>query len=358
MIRIFTLLLMTVFALFNAAFSQESFEEQARKIGENIQEITKEEKALLKEKIEALDDDYNQGKIGKPAMDSIKQVLATKSALEIERRIGEQETKLLDLVKLTSDAEIRKEIDSDSKKGRYVVTFKINKDNDDCKTPNNCPERGEKRTTSQFVLAFGLNNVINEGDFSTLENSDFSTWGSRFYEWGITYKTRILKEHNLLQAKYGFSVMYNNLNPTQNRFFVQDGNQTILETADVDLRRSRLRNVYLVLPLHLEFDFTKSKTNSEGKKIFYTQRAPRIGIGGYGGLRLKSKQKTAYSLDDVNYYNKVLGDFNATNFIYGLSTYVGYRNTSLYFKYDLNNLFQNNVVAQNNISFGVRFDFD
>jgi hypothetical protein len=52
------------------------------------------------------------------------------------------------------------------------------------------------------------------------------------------------------------------------------------------------------------------------------------------------------------------GDFNSSNFIYGLSAYIGYKETSLYVKYDLNPLFRDNAVKQNNVSLGVRFDFN
>ncbi|MES2544957.1 MAG: hypothetical protein V4548_08735 [Bacteroidota bacterium] len=52
------------------------------------------------------------------------------------------------------------------------------------------------------------------------------------------------------------------------------------------------------------------------------------------------------------------GDFNTTDVIYGISTYIGYKETSLYVKYDLNPLFRDNAVNQNNISLGIRFDFN
>jgi hypothetical protein len=42
-------------------------------------------------------------------------------------------------------------------------------------------ERQSKRTTSQLVLATGLNNLT--GD---VNKSDFRYLGSHFYEWGIT----------------------------------------------------------------------------------------------------------------------------------------------------------------------------
>ena len=66
----------------------------------------------------------------------------------------------------------------------------------------------EKRTTTQFVLAFGANNLVTDG---AVANSDFYYWQSRFFEWGLTYNTRIFKNDNLLHLKYGFSVMYNNI---------------------------------------------------------------------------------------------------------------------------------------------------
>jgi hypothetical protein len=107
----------------------------------------------------------------------------------------------------------------------------------------------------------------------------------------------------------------------------------------------------------LEFDFSKKETKND-KTIFRTHNSFRLGVGGYAGLRIKSKQKTEYKLNDMEYESKVKGDFNASDFVYGLSTYIGYKETSLYLKYDLNPLFQNNAVKQNNISLGVRFDFN
>jgi hypothetical protein len=56
--------------------------------------------------------------------------------------------------------------------------------------------------------------------------------------------------------------MYNNLRPTNNRFFETNGDQTILQTNSnpafnsIRIDDARLRNVYLVAPLHLEFDFS------------------------------------------------------------------------------------------------------
>jgi hypothetical protein len=214
--------------------------------------------------------------------------------------------------------------------------------------------KGEKRTTSQFVFAAGVNNLVTDG---AVANSDFKYWGSHFYEWGVTGNTRIFKNDNLLHLKYGVSLMYNNLRPTDNRVFVANGNQTSLESFQYNLKDSRFRNVFMTFPLHLEFDFTKTK-DKDGVKIFKTHKSVRFGIGGYGGFRIKSKQKLCFDVNGNDTSTKEKGNFNVNDFIYGVSTYIGYKETSLYLKYDLNPLFKNNTIDQNNISLGVRFDFN
>ncbi|HRA74105.1 MAG TPA: hypothetical protein PLB11_14930, partial [Flavobacterium sp.] len=203
-----------------------------------------------------------------------------------------------------------------------------------------------------------LNNLITDGDSNSLENSDFKTWGSNFFEWGFTFNTRILKDNNLLHIKYGLSLMYNNLRPTDNRYFVKDGDVTELQTFDRDLNENKFRNSMVVLPVHLEFDFTPKTVGDDGSFKFRTHKSVRLGVGGFGGLNYQSTQKLRYEEDDIRIKNKQKGDFNVSTFVYGLSGYLGYGSTSLYVKYNLNSLFKDNPIDQNNISLGLRFDFN
>ncbi len=214
--------------------------------------------------------------------------------------------------------------------------------------------RHYKRTTSQMVFAAGLNNLVTD---KSIQNSDFRYLGSHFYELGLTYNNRILKNDNLLHAKYGLSVMYNNLRATNNRNFVVEGHQTNLEVNPVTQEDSRFRTVSVVLPLHLEIDFSGNGTR-DGRPFFKTHDSFRLGLGGYFGANVKSKQIIKYEDDDYKSKERMKGDFNVTPFVYGVSAYVGYESTSLYLKYDLNPLFKDNAVKQNNVSLGVRFDFN
>jgi len=346
--RNFTIYLAALFCLLaSKMIGQESFEKRAKEIATRIEKITKEEKAALKEEIEAVNLQLQAGKITKEQADEKKKVLAEARAINIEARVAKEQEQLNELVQLKVDGKIK---ESDSSR-TIVISWKDDFDN---RMKKKEKKFGEKRTTSQFVFATGLNNLMVDGK---LQDKDFKFMGSHFYEWGTTYNTRILKENNLLHFKYGMSVMYNNLRPTNNRTFVVNGDQTNLEVYSKDLKESRFRNVYLVVPMHLEFDFSGSTMNDD-KRQFRTHKSLRFGVGGYAGINLKSKQKLEFRENGEKYYVKNKSDFNTSNFIYGLSSYIGYKETSLYIKYDLNPLFTSNAVDQNNISMGIRFDFN
>ena len=343
--RNFTLYLAFAACLLASKLSaQDSFEYRARAIAEKIENITKDEKATLKAEIELVNTELEKGTITKTQADEKKLELAQVRANAIEVKVAKAQDELKDLVQQKVDGKLKET------GGKHHYYFSVDwKEKDSIRK-----RRGEHRTTSQFVFAAGINNLVTEG---AVANSDYRYWGSHFYEWGLTANYRLLKNDNLLHLKYGFSVMYNNLRPTDNRSFVTNGLETNLETSAVNLKDSRFRNVYVTFPVHLEFDFSKTK-EIDGKKIFKSHKSLRLGIGGYAGFRVKSKQILEYSQDGHDVTQRARGGFNTNDFIYGVSTYLGYKETSIYLKYDLNPLFKNNDIKQNNISLGIRFDLN
>lgn len=325
-----------------------SFEKRAKAIANQIEKITDDQKKALKAEIAEIDKDYAKGIISKEIAEELKLKKAEERAANIDEKVLVEEEKLNQLIQDKVDGKIT-ESDTLKKPAKLILIW--DKGDKDYVGKS----KKEKRTTTQFVLAFGANNLVTN---EVVANSDFYYWQSHFFEWGFTSNTRIFKNDNLLHLKYGFSVMYNNICPTDNRYFVPDeNNQTNLEIFPYELEDSRFKNVYLVAPVHLEFDFSGNKSKN-GNSGFSTHKGVRFGIGGYGGFRIKSKQKMYYNIDDDKIRIKTKGDFNANDFIYGVSTYLGYKETSLYLKYDLNPLFENNPIDQNNISLGVRFDFN
>lgn len=328
--------------------AEQTFEFKAKEIALKIEKITISEKQALKELVEAVNVQQEKGNITKQEADEKKLQLATTSANNIESRVSLEQDKLTQLVKDKVEGKL---ISVDTTKN-YGKFFSIGYNN---KKKKDTIQKSERRTTSQFIFAAGVNNLVTN---ERVANSDFRYYGSHFYEWGFSYNTRLAKNSNIAHLKYGMSLMYNNLRPTDNRYFQTLGNQTQLVTSGISLKDSRLRNVNLVIPVHFELDFSKTKTVND-RKIFNSHEGFRLGLGGFAGVNIKTKQIIKYNDAFGNKVEtKTKGNYNVNDFVYGVSSYIGYGETSLYVKYDLNPLFTNNTVNQNNISLGVRFDFN
>jgi len=324
----------------------KSFEVRAKQIAQNITTIKSEEKKALKEEVEAIDKQIADGKITKEKGAEIKAKIATERALNIETKVAIEEAKLRELVNENVEEETK-----DSTKNKYSISIPGGYTNGKKKK-----QASEKRTTVQAVFAGGYNNLITDG---AIANSEFGYARSGFYEWGVTWNTRLSNNSNLLHLKYGAGFMYNQLHATDNRVFADINNQTVLVDAGVatKAKKTYFKNVYFVLPLHLEFDFSETKMMDD-RKIFKSHAGMRFGIGGFVGVNTNSKQFIEYDQNGYSYKEKQKGDFNVNDFTYGISTYIGYKQTSLYVKYDLNPIFKNNPVDQNNISMGIRFDWN
>lgn len=324
-----------------------TFEDQAREISKNIETITKQQKDSLKIEVEAVNVQLDNKEITTEQAAAKKQQLSAVRAKNIETKVAVEEEKLSQLVKDKVDGKIQ----GKRRKGGFSFTY--DKGDDEADTVK-VIRHDFKRTTSQFVFALGINRLMTDGKVDTDNFED----GSDFYEWGIAYNTRIFKTNNLLHFKYGLSLQYNNLRPKNDKIFMADGDKTELVDSGRNLNKVRLRYVNLVVPMHLEFDFTPKKVN--GDKTYYPiHDSFRLGIGGYAGINVKEKQILKYKNDDGNRVrDKTKGDFNVNDFTYGLSAYVGYGDISVYAKYDLQPVFNNNDVDQNNFSLGIRFDLN
>lgn len=210
----------------------------------------------------------------------------------------------------------------------------------------------DRRTYSDFVLAFGLNNTIMEGE--SLNHSPYNTWGSQFLELGWQWRTRVFENTNFIRFHYGFAFQFNDLKPDHNQYFITDGNETFLEEYPYQLSKSIFKMGNFVVPLHFEFGPSKVTKNDDRIRYSIDNRF-RVGLGGYGGFNFKTRQKLKYYLDGDKIKEKHKGGYNSSDFIYGVSGYMGLGCAQLYVKYDLNTLFKDNLIEEHNISMGVRF---
>ncbi|RKS56149.1 hypothetical protein BC962_1128 [Gillisia mitskevichiae] len=307
------------------------------------QKIIEEEKEGLKSELERIQMRLDNKFITQEEADKLKKEVAEKRALNIENRIAILENKTA-LEERNNNNYSSIELLGNGK----IVNINVNHDDEKDRV-------FDKRTTSDLVLAAGFNNVIS--DENSLDNSDFKIGGSRFFEIGWAWKTRVFENSNWLRVKYGVSFQFNGLKPTDNKFFVKDGDLTQLEEFEYDLDKSKFRSDNLVFPLHFEFGPSK-KTEGADYFRYNTSNQFKIGVGGYAGFNIGERQKLKYTVDGDKKKDKLKSDYNTNDFVYGLSSYVSLGGTALYVKYDLNPLFKDPNIEMRNISFGLRFDID
>lgn len=316
----------------------------------NLKEkVIQEEKDALKNEVENINARLESSAITEAEAETLKQKAAEKHALNIENRIAiiDNQVALLERngkIEENEDDGLMLRIGTgDEDKSVFYIG------------PKNKKKKYDRRTTTDFVFAFGLNNVITEGE--SLQDSDFKVAGSRFAELGWAWKTRVFKNTNWLRIKYGVSFQFNSLKPTDNRYYVDTGSQTELQVHPMDLDKSKFRMDNLVIPVHFEFGPSKKKEYDDYFR-YSTENQITVGLGGYAGINLGARQKLKFEEDGEDKKLKLKEDYNTNNFIYGLSGYIGWQGVALYAKYDLNTIFKNNPIDQRNVSLGLRFDVD
>ena len=350
-------ILLLVLLVTTIAQSQvKTFENEVQKISRKIDKITKEQKDSLKVKIKEINFRLTENELTNAEATSLKKEAAVYHASQIEKRVSFQEQMLQQLVQDKTEGKVVSNDDVDEKNTFKIggTTFKLSLSEKDEKKKK---YRKSKRTTTQFVFAMGVNNVLTNNEFNSLNNSDYKFWQSHFYEVGFTWKTRLSKQPSKTYFKYGLSFLWNNLRAENNKYHTVNGEETLLIEHANKLSESRLRHVQMTFPMHLEFDFSKNKKYADNKVVDRTHKAIRFGLGGFFGFKLGTRQYLEYkNAEGVNVEELQKASFNTNTINYGLSAYFAYKSCGLYAKYDLNPLFKNTETR--NLSLGLRFDIN
>lgn len=343
-----------LFLISQVVFGQEDYQKDIEALKIEKQRIVEQEKEALKFEVRDINRRLERGDISETEARTLKEDVAKQRALNIENRIAIIENRIALLERNKGEVLVLSEYDSlESRKMRIDVSI----DGKPAITFNSKRKKRyikyDRRTYSDFVFAVGLNNALIEGQ--SLDDSPYKIGGSRFFEMGWQWRTRVFKNSNWLRFNYGFSFQFNGLKPEGNQIFVQEGDQTVLQEFEYDLDKSKFRMDNLVFPIH--FEVGPSRLKKTERTIRYSIRDRfRIGFGGYGGFNLGTRQKLKYNRDGENVKDKLKRDYNSSDLIYGVSGYMGFDGVLLYLKYDLNPIFKDAEVKQNNISLGLRFD--
>lgn len=315
-------------------------------------QVEEDWKNTLKYKVERIVKDSQELGRSEEEIETLKKAAAQEVALNIQNQLAIIDNQIA-LVERTGymDPDMPSSLEigfgKEDRNGNRVlgVAYKTNKAT---------KRQYDRRTYGETVIATGLNNVVSN---NAEIGDDFTIGGSRFFEFGHAWKTRVFKNSGALQFKYGWSIQSNKVSFKRNETLVVENDQASLQEFPVELRKAQLRTTNLVIPLHLEFGGWK-KEQGEDYVRYRIGGKFRMGVGIYGGVRLGTQQKLKYRENGERVKVKNRQDFGGDNFVFGLSSYVRITgDLSLYGKYDLTSSFNTTSLGDvNNVSLGLRLD--
>ena len=342
-------------------------EEETSELQSILTRIESEEKEFLKSKVKEINSKLENGNLSEQEAQDLKLEAAEDSAKNIQdaqslvydwasfqkRKYGEVDLEqfqdydsylmIIDELGLSPSSFTFKLFDISSKKETDSKSLK----------ERDLPY--SNRTFSDLFIGISFNNAVLDG--GSIDDTSFKFGGSRSFEIGYEWSTRVFKESNFLRINYGFSFQFNGLKPKDNQIFVQNGEQTELESFEFDLEKSKFRMDNLILPVHLQFGESKTTVLDNGNKRF-SDHSFKVGVGGFAGINLANTQKLKFDDGRRNEKLKQRDDFNTNNLLYGLSAYVGWETFSIFAQYNLNPIFTDNVRDLNNFQIGVRLLMD
>ncbi|MGI9545829.1 MAG: hypothetical protein ACR2MM_01225 [Flavobacteriaceae bacterium] len=346
------LLIAFLFSIVHITVAQEDYMEEIAELKQQKEQIETQEREALKEEVESINARLDRGSITEEEAKILKESAAEKRAKNIQDRKAIIDSRIALLER--NKGVVLEEEDKSIWEDGVDVTVNVGDESWEPFDWKYHSRKYDRRTYSNFVIAFGLNNVIPEN--GSLNDSPYSAWRSRFFEIGWAWRTRIFNNTNFMRFHYGFSFTFNGLRNTSNLYYTQDGSgQVVRETFPVSLSKSKLRTDNLIVPLHFEFGPSR-KTVSETRVRYSSRSQFKIAVGGYGGINLGTRQKLKYRLDGEKIKEKSTGIFNPNQFVYGLSGWIGVGCVQFNVRYDLHTILKDWEIQENNISFGLRFE--
>lgn len=375
-----TLIIALMSSLFNLQLQAQDrdfsafSEEETIGLKQLLNRVETEEKSFLKTKVKDLNTRLEEGNLSPDEAQDLKVLAAEQTA----KTIMDAQNLVFDWASFQKEKYGEVEIDQFGDYDTYLLVinemglnpskfnFDLNFFKDTPKEKNEFKPLNERdlpyspRTLKELFISISFNNAVLDG--GSIDNTSFKFGGSRSFEIGYEWSTRVFKESNFLRINYGVSFQFNGLKPKNNQFFVANGEQTELEPfefnmVEFDLEKSKFRMDNLIFPVHLQFGNSKTTVLDNGNKRF-TDQDFKVGLGGFVGFNLRNTQKLKFDDGRRDEKLKQRDDFNTNNLLYGLSAFVGWKTVAIFAQYNLNPIFSNNVRDLNNFQVGVRLLMD
>lgn len=346
--------LLSLAMLSSFATAQTTLDNQVKDYTKKIDNIVITEKTKMKAELQKVDDAFLSGQITKDEQISQKDAIAKRYEIQINDRIEQQ----------------RNQMDSITKSSVVASVFGINKvENQQINSSNSLLSLGinvKKKNSRPSInnntlsVSYGFMNLAKDkGSFNPFEtDSEMRIGNSHSVEIQYRKDRQLGSLSSPLFIRYGLAYRADTYMPKRPQVFVQNENQLSLENfQNGSLKRSKLRNVYLTLPVEFQLVLNPKYTEYEGVSYLDTRKKMwKLGIGAYAGINTRSIVKVKYYNPEGKFdkYQYTL-DNGVEPFLFGGKLSLGYGGFNLFIKKDFTPIFNNkaSIPNKNGIQIGI-----
>jgi len=295
------------------AQEKKSFDEQLLELTHQLDSIIQQKNIALQKNIEKLNQMLKEKKINEEEARKLKMDTAKKYADEVDYIAFKVTSRIKDLAK---GRVIEHNVIIKNTGGEIDYTIRVIQNN----RKNTKEKKKKQRTSADWFIAFGINNVLTDGNVADINDSPYGIGQSRFFRFGKEWRTSLSKNQGPFYFTYGLDFTWNTLKPTNNKYHVVTNDQLLLETYPENLKYSKLRTKWLRAPIGFEWHIPSNHS-----------KYVKLRAGGFARINLASKQKLK-----VEGERKIVhkSGFDVNGFNYGVYGEIGGGTWTLSLDYD------------------------
>lgn len=339
------------------ATAQTTLDNQMKSYTEKVNSIVSTEKANMKAETDKIDEAFTSGKITKAEQISQKERVSKKYETLINDKIENERQQLEDITKTAVTNSVYN-TKPDTLKNKNVMVFGTSGLSIKIKKKDKSPK--EYINTSAVSVGYAFANLTKDkGSFNPFENdSEMRIGNSHSVEVQFRKDKQLGSFTSPWILRYGLAYRTDTYMPKRPQVFVQDNSQLFLEDFQQgSLKRSKLRNVYLTLPIEFQLYLNPKHTEYDGKQYLDVRKKMwKVGLGAYAGINTRSIVKVKYHNENDKFkkYDYTLDD-GVNAFLFGGKFSLGYGGVNLFIKKDFTPIFNNkaNLPNKNGIQIGI-----
>lgn len=339
------ILLLAMLSSFAAA--QTTLDDQMKSYTQKVNLIVSTEKANMKSETDKIDGDFSSGKITKAEQIAQKEAVSKKYETIINEKIENERQQLENITKTAVNNSVyNTKMDTVKSKDVFVFSSKGLSIKKSGKSP------AQYLNSSSLNVAYAFANLTKDkGSFNPFENdSEMRIGNSHSVEVQFRKDRQLGSFTSPWFIRYGLAYRTDTYMPKRPQVFVQENSQLFLDNFENGrLKRSKLRNVYLTLPVEFQLYLNPKYTEYDGKQYLDAKKKMwKIGLGAYAGINTRSIVKVKYYNENDHFkkYDYTLDD-GVNAFLFGGKFSLGYGGVNLFIKKDFTPIFNDRALLPN-----------